>query len=97
MTPFLRAASIGMQDTVQYLCVEWKDTWLPFHKCYGGRNVLQLTKNAGGENLNGYKWLLAYVRSPEKSKLEMKFGTGREHADKTSGALTTAFFTKHYI
>ena len=91
MTPLLRAASIGMQDTVQYLCVEWKDTWLPFHTYNGGRNVLQLTYNAGGANLNGYKWLLAYVRSPEKSKLEMTHGTGREYADKTTGALTKAW------
>ena len=91
MTPFLMAAGSGLQDIVQYLCGLWPESHLPFHMCHGGRNVLQLTKLAGGPYENRYQWLLTNVKSPNGDKLVMTHGEGRSYAERTSGAISKAF------
>ena len=46
---------------------------LPFHKDKAGRDVFELTQQAGGENETGYQWLLANVTKPTGDALEIRF------------------------
>ena len=90
MTPFLLAASTGQQDIVRYFVLLWNGTSLAFHTSdvgNGGKNVLQVTRDAGGKYEHGVKWLLANCRGPQDRVLVMTNGTvSRTPAERSSGA-----------
>ena len=64
--------------------MQWENTMLPFHKDKAGRDVFELTQQAGGENETGYQWLLANVTLPTGDALEMTSGKVWNDAESTT-------------
>ena len=88
MTPYLIAAGSGQQDIVAYLVQLWNGTLYAFHTSGRGKNVLQCTRDAGGNYEVGAKWLLANCKDPDGNLLKETEGTAsRSHEEKSSGCM----------
>ena len=94
MTPFLLSASTGMHDVDAHFVLRWNGTNLAFHTTGSGKktkNVLQLTKDAGGDLQTKYGWLNDNCRGEGGKVLQETSGeSARAPEEKTWGSYSKA-------
>ena len=83
------AASTGLRDIVSYFVRLWNGTDLAFHtteRGEGSKTVLQVTREAGGDQKHGYNWLLDHCRELDGRKLIQTSGKpARAQEEKRTG------------